>query len=363
MKKSIDFVLILVLFVGMGCDRQKTKSNSDNVEVISLTEQTVTDFAKKIESGILNGRADAVDSVIDKAHIRQLVSENSIVYSGFDVDGGEQFFEKCLQLGNTMVAAVNNGGDFAFSTYYNEQGAHHIVFRSYDNYVVNFYDFVVDTAGGRMLLQDGFVYNAGCLLSKSVAGAMLYNLMLQTNPDSDVRWLLQAEEQTRANQSAKVLATLKEHKEALRDYPAYYQLLVANLYQSDRTHFATRLDELGDELDERYLLLHKLLYFVNEGKVAETETCINTLIPHVGDDPIFLFLYGYANLVAKQYDQALQCFVTVDKSMPLIWDLWQCELRCHKALKDDEGFESCLQRGKEAYGMDDNELQSMRKSF
>ena len=363
MKKSIDFVLILVLFVGMGCDRQKTKSNSDNVEVISLTEQTVTDFAKKIESGILNGRADAVDSVIDKAHIRQLVSENSIVYSGFDVDGGEQFFEKCLQLGNTMVAAVNNGGDFAFSTYYNEQGAHHIVFRSYDNYVVNFYDFVVDTAGGRMLLQDGFVYNAGCLLSKSVAGAMLYNLMLQTNPDSDVRWLLQAEEQTRANQSAKALATLKEHKEALRDYPAYHQLLVANLYQSDRTHFATRLDELGDELDERYLLLHKLLYFVNEGKVAETETCINALIPHVGDDPIFLFLYGYANLVAKQYDQALQCFVTVDKSMPLIWDLWQCELRCHKALKDDEGFESCLQRGKEAYGMDDNELQSMRKSF
>ena len=363
MKKSIDFVLILVLFVGMSCDRQKTKSNSDNVEVISLTEQTVTDFAKKIESGILNGRADAVDSVIDKAHIRQLVSENSIVYSGFDVDGGEQFFEKCLQLGNTMVAAVNNGGDFAFSTYYNEQGAHHIVFRSYDNYVVNFYDFVVDTAGGRMLLQDGFVYNAGCLLSKSVAGAMLYNLMLQTNPDSDVRWLLQAEEQTRANQSAKAIATLKEHKEALRDYPAYHQLLVANLYQSDRTHFATRLDELGDELDERYLLLHKLLYFVNEGKVAETETCINALIPHVGDDPIFLFLYGYANLVAKQYDQALQCFVTVDKSMPLIWDLWQCELRCHKALKDDEGFESCLQRGKEAYGMDDNELQSMRKSF
>ncbi len=362
MKKSFLFALIVALFVGAGCNRQKNNANNP-VKEISLTEESVTGFAKEMEKGILNGRADAVDSVIDKAHIRQLVSENSIVYSGFDVDGGEQFFEKCLQLGSTMVAAVNNGGDFAFTRYYNDGGVHHIVFRSYDNYVVNFYDFVVDTAGGRILLQDGFVYNAGCLLSKSVAGAMLYNLMLQTNPDSDVRWLLQAEEQTRANQSAKALATLKDHKEALRDYPAYHQLLVANLFQSDRTHFATRLDELGDELDERYLLLHKLLYFVNEGKVAETEKCINALIPHVGDDPIFLFLYGYANLVAKQYDQALQCFVTVDKSMPLIWDLWQCELRCHKALKDDDGFEACLQRGKEAYGMNDKELESMRKSF
>lgn len=362
MKKVFLFALISALFWGTGCNRQKNDTN-DVIEEVALTKQSVSDFAKKIEAGILNGRADAVDSVIDKAHIRQLVSENSIVYSGFDVDGGEQFFEKCLQLGNTMVAAVNNGGDFAFTRYYNDEGVHHIVFRSYDNYVVNFYDFAVDTAGGRMLIQDGFVYNAGCQLSKNVEGAMLYNLMLQTNPGSDVQWLLQAEEQTRANQPTKAIATLKAHKEALRDYPTYYQLLVANLHQSDRAHFATRLDELGDELDKRYLLLHKLLYFVHEGKVAETEQCVNELIPHVGDDPIFLFLYGYANLVAKQYDQALQCFATVDKSIPLIWDLWQCELRCHKALKDDEGFEACLKRGKEAYGMSNNELQSMRKSF
>jgi hypothetical protein len=362
MKKSFLFAFIVALFLEAGCNKQKNNVN-DPVKEVSLTEESAIGFAKEIEKGILNGRAAAIDSVIDRAHIRQIVSENSIVYSGFDVEGGEQFFEKCLQLGNTMVAAVNNGGDFAFTRYYNDGGVHHIVFRSYDNFVVNFYDFTVDTAGGRMLIQDGFVYNAGCQLSKNVEGAMLYNLMLQTNPDSDVQWLLQAEEQTRANQPSKAIATLKAHKEALRDYPAYYQLLVANLHQSDRAHFAARLDELGDELDKRYLLLHKLLYFVHEGKVTETEQCVNELIPHVGDDPVFLFLYGYANLVAKQYDQALQCFVTVDKSMPLIWDLWQCELRCYKALKDNDGFETCLQRGKEAYGMDEKELQEIREGL
>ena len=359
-RMHVFFALILGLLVGMGCNRQNTASTTGDAAAVSLTEQTVTDFAKRIESGILNGRADAIDEVIDKGHIRQLVSENSIVYSGFDVEGGQAYFERCLQVGEQMVAAVNNGGDFAFTRQYTDSGLHHIVFRSYDSYIVNFYDFTVDTAGGELLIQDGFIFNAGCLLSKSVEGAMLYNLMLQTNPDSEVRWLQQAEEQTRANQPAKALATLKEHKEALRDYPAYHQLMIANLYQYDRAHFATRLDEMGDELDERHLLLHKLLYYTNEGKVAETEQCVNALIPHVGDDPIFLFLYGYAHLVAKHYDQALQCFVTVDKSVPLIWDLWQCELRCHKALKDDEGFEQCLNRGKDAYGMSDKELNEIR---
>ena len=67
--------------------------------------------------------------------------------------------------------------------------------------------------------------------------------------------------------------------------------------------------------------------------------------------------------MAKDYDNALQCFVTVDKSMPLLWDLWQNELRCHKALKDNEGFESCLKRGKDAYGMSDAELDKVRQSF
>jgi len=362
MKKIIVLVLILAVFAGVGCDRHK-KNVSDNLEEITLTEASVTDFAKKIEQGILNGRADAINKVIDQAHIRQLVSENSIVYSGFDVEGGQAYFERCLQIGEQMVAAVNNGGDFAFTRQYSDNGKHHIVFRTYDNYVVNFYDFAVDTSGGKMLLQDGFIYNAGCLLSKNIEGAMLYNLMLKTNPDSEVKWLQQAEEQTKNSQAAKAIATLQEHQEGLKQYPAFYQLLIANLYQADRTHFTSRLDNLKDEVDERYILLHKLLYFTNEGKVSETEACINALIPQVGDDPIFLFLYGYANLLAKQYEDALQCFVTVDKSMPLIWDLWQCELRCHKALKDDEGFEACLKRGKEAYGMSDAELAEMRQSF
>ena len=362
MKKTFLFAIILAIILGAGCNRQKNNAGGD-IEEVALTEESVAGFAKEIEQGILNGRADAINKVIDKENIRQLVSENSIVYSGFDVEGGQAYFERCLQIGEQMVAAVNNGGDFAFTRQYTDNGLHHLVFRTYDNFVVNFYDFTVDTSGGKLLIQDGFIFNAGCLLSKSVEGAMLYNLMLQTNPDSEVKWLLQAEEETKGAQYAKAIATLQAHQEELKIYPTYYQLLIANLYQTNRTHFAARLDALKDEIDERHLLLHKLLYYTNEGKVNETEECINTLIPLVGDDPIFLFLYGHANLMAKQYDDALQCFVTVDKSMPLIWDLWQSELRCHKALKDDEGFESCLKRGKDAYGMSDAELQKVRKGF
>ncbi len=349
--------ILLICLTFTACNRNKKVEPTVAVE---LNEQTVTTFAKTIAEGIIHGNAEALNNVIDKANIKQIVSGNSIVYSGFDVEGGQHYFENCLRLGEPLVAAINNGGDFVFTRHYTENNLHHIVFRSYDNFVVNFYDFTVDTANGKMLLQDGFIYNAGCLLSKSVEGGMLYNLMLQTNPESDVKWLKQAEELTKNGQSAKALNLLKEHQEALKEYPIFYPLYIANLYQNDKANFLTQLDALNGAVDQRTLLLHKLLYCINEGNVAECEAVVNQLIPSAGDDPIFMFLYGYANLNAKNYAEALNCFKTIDNAMPLIWDLWQCELQCYRKTNDVAGLEQCLQKGKAAYGMSDEELKEYR---
>lgn len=352
------FFFIILCITLVGC---KNRHNAEDAsEAVSLTEQSITAFAKDIEKGIINGKADALNNVIDKANIKRLVGENSIVYSGFDVEGGQEYFENCLNLGSTVFNIVNTGGDFAFSKYYCQDNIHHIVFRSYDNFVVNFYDFTVDTVQGKLMIQDGFIYNTGCLLSQNIQGGMLYNLMLQTNPDSDVQWLAKAEEMTQLHQGGKALSILNEHKDALKEYPIFYQLYIANLYQNNSGSFISKLDELQNELDERYILLHKLLFYVNAGKVKEAEATINALIPHTGDDPIFLFLFGYTHLNNKDFQSALDCFKTVDKSMPYVWDLWQCELQCYKALNDSKGLEQCLQRGKSAYGMSDAELEEHR---
>lgn len=348
---AITFLLLIFFFEG--CHQKKKPQTPSFVE---LNEQTITAFAKNIETGILEGEPAALNSVLHKENIKQLISENSIVYSGFDVEGGVNYFEHCLQLGEPLVEVVNRGGDFAFTRYYVENNAHHIVFRSYDNYLINFYDFTIDTLLGKLCIQDGFIYNAGCLLSKNIEGSMLYNLMLQTNPDSEVKWLKEIEELTLKHQHAKALDLIRNHKEALQQYPALQQLHIANLYQHNKAQFLTKLGELQGEIDPRTIYLHELLFCVNEGNVTKCEAIINELIPHVGDDPIFLFLYGYALMNAKNYQDALTCFQTVDKSMPLIWDLWQCEIKCLKALHHNEELKQCLQKGKKAYGLSDHEL-------
>ncbi len=356
---TLTVCVVTLAIVMLGCKR---KTATEVVPAVELNTTTVTTFAQDIANGIVNGRAEALDKVIDHDHIRQLVSESSIVYSGFDVEGGQAYFDHRLKLGETFVKTVNEGGDFTFTRHYIEGETHQIVFRTYDNFTVNFYDFTVDTVQGQLLLQDAFIYNEGCLLSKSIEGSMLYNLMLITNPEDDVQWLLQAEELVRDHQSVKAIALLREHKETLKSYPIYYPLYIASLYQNDKKHFLKNLETLQEEVDSRTLGLHKLLYCINEGEVETCEQIITQLIPHTGDDPIFLFLYGYAQLTAHHYQDALTCFQTVDKSMPLLWDLWDCELQCYREIDDQAGFAQCLQRGKAAYGLSDKELQEIASS-
>lgn len=352
---------ILGLFLGQGCHKKdKTEAVTAPAE---LTEQSVTAFAQEIAKGIVQEHPDALNNAIDEENIRQLVSENSIVYSGFDVEGGKEYFEKCLHLGEQAVKAVSTGGDFAFTRYYFENGEHHVVFRTYDDFNLNFMDFVVDTVNGELKLKDGFIYNTGSTLSKNIEYSMLLNLMIQTNPTDNAHWLQNAQELTMDGQHAKALQLLKNHKDELKDYPLYYQLFIANLYKTNAKNFIPQMETLKEDIDERYMLLHKLLYYFNEGKIANTEEVINQLIPHTGDDPIYLLFYGKACMNAKDFQRALDCLTTAESALPLLWDLWYSELQCYKGLKDTDNFDKCLQRGKEAYGMSDAELAGVRKQL
>lgn len=360
MRKTLILILCGLLCL-QGCHhKNKTEETSAPVE---LTEQTVTAFAQDIAKGIVQEHPDALNNAIDEESVRLLVSENSIVYSGFDVEGGKEYFEKCLHLGDQAVKAVSAGGDFAFTRYYFENGEHHIVFRTYDDFNLNFMDFMVDTVNGELKLKDGFIYNTGSTLSKNIEYSMLLNLMLQTNPTDNAHWLQNAQELTMEGQSAKALQLLKAHKDELKEYPLYYQLYIANLYKSNAKNFIPQMENLKDEIDERYMLLHKLLYYFNDGKTSNTEEVINQLIPHTGDDPIYLLFYGKACMNAKDYQRALDCLTTAESALPLLWDLWYSELQCYKALKDTEGFDTCLQRGKQAYGMSDSDLAAVKKEL
>lgn len=357
---NFAFILAISLLATSCHNRNKT---TDENEQIALTEETVTAFAQDIVKGIVNGDAETLNKAIDKEHIKQLVCENSIVYSGFDVDGGQEYFDNCLRLGDKAVNAVNSGGDYAFVKYYVKDNQHHIIMREYLDFTVDFTDFIVDTVKGKLMIKDGFQYSAGCNLSKDIESRMLYNLMLQTNPDSDVKFLQEADQLAHTKQYAKSLGILQAHKDALKNYAQFYQLLIADLSQMSGD-YTTKLDDFQEEIDIRTILLHKLLYrtFQTNAKstntLAEYEENINALIDHTGDDPIYLFLYGYKAENFNRQD-AITCYKSVEKAMPLFWDLWERELKCYSLEGDSAAYKTCLEKGKTAFALSDEEIRKM----
>lgn len=354
MKHRILTYFVFPLFISMavvGC-KPKAATTEQSSSVV-LNEQTAQSFATSIVRSMEAGDAAALNKAIDQAHIKILVCDNSIVYSGFDVEGGQAYFEHCLQLGDQVVNALEHGGDFAFVRSYQEDGHQRVVFRIYNDYIIDFYDCLLDTVQGKIMIEDCYVYSLGTQLSENVKYNMLYNLLLQTNPESEVRWLREAEELTASGRHREVVSLLKDHEEELKDYPLFYQLYLVNLYQDNPKSFLSRLDALKERLDPRYLLFHQLHGCYTGGDVAGTERTVEQMIDYTGDDPIYLFLLGQAYENHKQYDKAVECYEILDKSMPLFWDLWQSELACYKVLKDQEAYDQCLRRGEEVFGLEE----------
>lgn len=345
---SCLLLVVSALVALVGCTPKSAPVH--DTAAMELNEQTIRAFASQLVSRLENGDASALNDAINKDYIKTLVSDNSIVYSGFDVEGGQNYFEHSLRLGDQVLQALDNGGDFSFVRYYQDEEGHHAVFRTYNNYIVDFYDCLMDTVDGQMAIQDCYIYSLGTKLSENVKYNMLYNLLLQTNPDSEVKWLREAEELTAAGSYQAAVSVLEAHEEELKDYPLFHQLYLVNLYKQNPKTFPSRLQTIQDKLDPRYFLFHQLHCCYTGGDIAGTEKTAAALIDHTGDDPIYLFLLGQAYQNHGKYDGALECYQILDESMPLFWDLWQSELLCYQKLKDEKGYESCLQRGEEVFG-------------
>lgn len=367
MKHLFSIMIVCSIAVlAVGCHGKKNKSDAD-VQA-TLNQESVAALADSIVRSVVNGNPNVFNDALDKDGLRQKVSENSIVANGFEVQGGQDFFNKCLLVGNRAVDVVNNGGDFTVSNCYLKDSQYHIVFRTYDDFTVDFADYVVDTVKGKLKLKDAFLYSKGCLLSKDIESQMLFELMLLTNPDNEVHWLKDAAELSQQQLYAKSLQLLKTNKEALKAYAQFYQFYIANLSQTSKD-FIADLEAMNEEVDERTILLHKLLYLVNvqkadAGKMAltQTEETIDQLIKHCGDDPVFLFLYGVKKMDVD-CPAALECFETVKKSMSYVWDLWMSELKCYVSMKDEGGLDKCLKQGEQLYGLSSEELEGIKQQL
>ena len=358
---KIFCIACTLLFLAGAC---KTKAPVE--EGIILDEDSVSAFAMQIEQSVLNGNPDTYNKAFDKEYLKTLIRDNSIVNSSLDADFGQDFFESNFHAGDEAVAVVDHGGDFKFVRYYlnTEDSSHHVVFRTYNDFILNFFDYVVDTLGGNIVIKDGFIYNTGNLLSDNIRENILLNVLYKTNPEGITSILSQIKEFSDHGKHKEALQLLNEHKTELKDLSYYWQLYIANLYKTcPKAQYIDSLNSLKNKgLDQRMLLLHQLVFYLNEGMTEYCGGTINELIEYAGDDPIFLLIFGKANFYAKHYGTALGCYETANQYLPPLWDLWYGQLECFHALNDMDAFHRCLETGKKNYGMTDDELAEMMQT-
>lgn len=359
LKNTLYLGIIMLLTAACGSHHQETEP------VVVADEGCVTAFAQQIEQSVLNGNPDVYNNAFDREYLKSLIRDNSIVNSSLDTEFGQDFFESNFHAGDEVVKLIDNGGDFKFIRYYlNEtDSSHHIVFRTYNDFILNFFDYIVDTLGGNLVIKDGFIYSTGNLFSDNIRENILLNVLYKTNPEGITAILNQIKGLGSEGKQKEALRLLHQHETELRDLSYYWQLYIANLYQTcPKEQYIDSLRQLEARgLDKRMLLLHRIMFFLNEGMVGANEETINQLIEHTGDDPIYLMVFGKTNFYAKQYETALGCYETAGQHLPPLWDLWFGELECYYALKDQEHFDQCIETAKRNYGMTDEELTALKK--
>ena len=244
-----------------------------------------------------------------------------------------------------------------------KDSSHHIVFRTYNDFILNFIDYKVDTLGGLLAIKDGFIYNTGRQFSDIIRENVLLNMLYKTNPEGTTSTLKHIKELGDEGKYKEAMRQLHQHEAELNELSYFWQLYIANLYQTcPKAQYIDSLNQLKVKgLDQRMLLLHQLMFYLNEGMTEYCGGTINELIEYAGDDPIFLLIFGKTNFYAKQYDTALGCYETAAEFLPPLWDLWFSKLECYHAMNDSEHFDLCLEEGKKNYGMTDEQLSAIKE--
>ncbi len=365
MKQTFLLLFIITILIFITSCKRKNKIE-DVVEKTVLTEESATAFAQQLVTSIegFNSNATFLNDAFDKAYIKSIISNNSIVYSSLDTDFGQQFFNSAFTFGDEALSAVENGGDFRFVHYYKESDEHHLIMHLYRDFSLKIFDFVLDIVDHQIKIKDGFLYDFSTSYSNYVLYHVLYNVLQKTNPEGATSTFIEVNQLLENNKPQEAQNLLDTNQELLQEYPLFQQYKIQSSFNADPKNHISFLEQWGREnLDPRTLLLNKLHYYCYMGEVAMLQNTINQLIDYTGDAPIYLLFFGKACFIAKDYENALYCYENAATGMPLIWDLWFGQLECYHQLKMTKEFEETLLLGKELYGMSDEELQKVVKNY
>lgn len=355
MKKiAIYFVVALMAVAAVGCKNKVAKEEKAQM-TDSQKLALVKEFSEKALKTVMDGDPSFLNNSVDTLALKELVSRKS---SALDIGAGMEIFNGNCRYGDYMLDIVNAGGNFRFDTCYVKDKHYHLVLRTYDeDGSLQFDDLQLNFKNGKVVIEDAFIYSLTANLSDKIASETTLNVFMTIeNPTEAAKNMITVSALCQHQDYAQMFQLLNEQKTQLQEFTDYYKFYPIGLYECSK-NFVADLEKLRDEnVDERFILYHKLCYYIGQADVDATYSTIVELMNYTGDDPIYWVLYAQALTAAKNYRDALIAYNTAKQGMDYIWDIWVGELQCYARLGDKETFDNCLGAGKNLYGMKDEEL-------
>jgi tetratricopeptide (TPR) repeat protein len=277
-----------------------------------LTKAEALDFAKKIEISI--GKRDGTvldESIDDKALFKKMN-----LASGKDSRSFQAGLKQGMKMGTKISASLSAKGTYSLIKQYEKDKVQHLLFRLYDDRMINYHDYELKRTGGQPKVADIYIYMSGEKFSET-----LKNIFVQfkdefketANSESD-GWIKKMPE-------IRALINKGKHEEALAIYnsiPA--KIKTARLFQIVHVEICSGLS------DEEY---------------NKAITDYETLYPNEPNMQLLL-IDGY--ILRKDYDKALNAVNELDKMIdkdPLL-DFHRA--MCYTLKKDDVKRVACLER-------------------
>lgn len=364
--KRILTILLIFSILCCGCHQKKSDNEvhqAPTSETLSL--ESVATFARMLEQSVNNDSPapDMINNAFDKAAFREKLSRDSEVASALDLNFGQEILDGNLNYGDRVASMIDGGGDFRFDTCYQAGKEFHVVFRLYDTLgETHFDDYTVALRNNELKIVEGFSFDYGCKLTTKIASEIMYNaLKTMGQLDASAQTMEKIVELNKAGKYGEMMTILQAHQELALHYPAYnlYYLIAIRNASSNYIADLHKLRQTG--VNERFILAHELSYYSGTNDFKAITNTIDSLIKFTGDDPVFCIQAAKTLKNAKRYEDALQFYNVAKAGMPYLWDIWKGELDCYRRLNDETKFNSCLEAGKQLYGLNDAELADIKK--
>ena len=181
---------------------------SCSTEEKPLTKEESVAFAKKIEISMGKRNGKVLDEAIDEKALFKKMD----LASDKDSRAFKSGLKEGMTIGTKLVAALSTKGSYSFIKHYEKNNVHHLLFRIYDNGMMNYHDLELKRTNGEPRVADIYIYLNGESLS-----ATLKNVYAQLkdefkrSADESATWIGKMPE-------IRTLITAGKHNEALEIY-------------------------------------------------------------------------------------------------------------------------------------------------